>query len=87
MSLSQVALAWCAQQLDVTSPIIGPRTMEHLEDNLRALDITLGRDDLECIDDAIPPGSHDISPYYETDPQAKYVSLGLSQTLLPTLPP
>ena len=33
---SQLALAWCAHQPGITSPIIGPRTMEQLEDNLRA---------------------------------------------------
>jgi hypothetical protein len=34
----QVALGWCARQPGVTSPIIGPRTMGQLEDNLGALD-------------------------------------------------
>ncbi len=34
---SQLALAWCVQQPGVTSPIVGPRTLEHLQDNLGAL--------------------------------------------------
>src|SRR3712207_7050478 len=40
-TLSQLALAWCVQQPGVTSPIIGPRTMEQLEDNLAALTVTI----------------------------------------------
>ena len=33
-TLAQFTLAWCLQQPGITSPIIGPRTMEQLEDNL-----------------------------------------------------
>ena len=35
-TLSQLALAWVQQQPGVTSPIIGPRTMEQFEDNMGA---------------------------------------------------
>ncbi|MEP0765767.1 MAG: aldo/keto reductase [Fimbriimonadia bacterium] len=35
----QLALAWCASQPSITSPIIGPRTMDLLEDNLLSLSI------------------------------------------------
>lgn len=38
---SQIALAWVLAQPGVVSPIIGPRTMAHLEDNLGALDLSL----------------------------------------------
>lgn len=40
----------------VTSPIIGPRTMEHLDSQLGAADITLGSDILDAIDEIVPPG-------------------------------
>ncbi len=43
VTLPQLALAWVVQQPGVTSPIIGPRTMEHLVDNLGALDVTFSR--------------------------------------------
>ncbi|GIV96733.1 MAG: aldo/keto reductase [Herpetosiphonaceae bacterium] len=65
-TLSQLALAWCLRQPGVTSPIIGPRTMEQLEDNLRALDIAMSDEDRACIDEIIPPGRM-ISPFYEAD--------------------
>ena len=65
-SLSQFALAWCAQQPGVTSPIIGPRTMDQLEDNLRALDVTITAEDRAQIDQVAPPGRM-VSPYYEAE--------------------
>ena len=65
-TLSQLALAWCASQPGVTSPIIGPRTMEQLEDNLGALAITLSAEDQAAIDRLVPPGRM-VSPFYEAD--------------------
>jgi aryl-alcohol dehydrogenase-like predicted oxidoreductase len=38
LSLSQFSLAWLLAQDGVTSPIIGPRTPDQLEDNLGAMD-------------------------------------------------
>jgi aryl-alcohol dehydrogenase-like predicted oxidoreductase len=65
-SMSQFALAWCAQQPGVTSPIIGPRTMEQLEDNLKALELTIDAQDRVRVDEIIPPGRM-VSPFYEAD--------------------
>jgi len=62
----QVALAWVGQQAGVTAPIIGPRTMEQLEDNLGAIDVVLTPDDLRRFDEVSPPGRV-IVPYYEAD--------------------
>ncbi len=61
---SQVALAWNAAQPGITAPIIGPRTMEQLEDNLGAADIELTDEDHERIDAVAPPGRA-IVPFYE----------------------
>ncbi len=44
-SISQVALAWLLAQPVVTSPIIGPRNLEQLEDNLASLEVTLSEED------------------------------------------
>jgi aryl-alcohol dehydrogenase-like predicted oxidoreductase len=63
-SLSQLALAWCLAQPGVTSPIVGPRTLEQLEDNLGALDLTLSASDRATIDAIVPPGTH-VSNFYE----------------------
>ena len=65
-SISQFALAWCAGQPGITSPIIGPRTMEQLEDNLGAAAVKVTDEDKARIDALIPPG-REIVPYYEAD--------------------
>jgi len=65
-SVSQLALAWCAQQPAITSPIIGPRTMEQLVDNLGAADVLVTDEDRERIDSAITPGRA-VVPYYQAD--------------------
>ena len=41
----------------VTSPIIGPRTMEHLESQLPALELRLSPDVLDRIDEIVAPGT------------------------------
>ncbi len=43
---ARVALAWVASQPGVTSPIIGARTIEQLDDNLSAADIVLSADQI-----------------------------------------
>ncbi len=63
-TMSQFALAWCVQQPGITSPIIGPRTMEQLEDNLKALGVNITDEDRAKIDDLIAPGQM-VSPFYE----------------------
>ena len=65
-TLSQLALAWTMHQPGVTSPIIGPRTMEQLEDNLKALDLQITDEDRKTSDELVPPGTM-ISPFYEAD--------------------
>lgn len=56
-NLAQYALAWTLTNPIVTAPIIGPRTMEHLEDNLGALDVRIPPEHLRRIDELVPPGS------------------------------
>lgn len=63
-TLSQLALAWCRTRPGITSPIIGPRTLEQLEDNLGAGDLDFSAEELAAIDAACPPGRM-ISPFYE----------------------
>ncbi len=65
-TMSQLALAWVMHQPGVTSPIIGPRTMDQLKDNLKALDIQLGPANYKRIDEIIPPGTN-ASPFYEAN--------------------
>jgi aryl-alcohol dehydrogenase-like predicted oxidoreductase len=53
-------------QPGVTSPIIGPRNMEQLEDNLGAADVEITDADREKIDQVAPPGRATV-PYYQAD--------------------
>ena len=54
---ANVALAWLLHQRAVTSPIIGPRTMEQLEGAMRALSLPLEIDILKQLDELFPgPG-------------------------------
>jgi aryl-alcohol dehydrogenase-like predicted oxidoreductase len=57
MSIIELALGFVLEHPAVTSPIIGPRTMEHLESQLPALDLRLSRDVLDRIDEIVPPGT------------------------------
>ena len=54
----QLAIAFAAQHPGVTAPIIGPRTMEHLESQLPAASLTLTDDILDRIDEIDPPGTN-----------------------------
>jgi len=46
-SVAQVALRWIMQQPGVTCPIIGAKTLKHLEDNLGAIRIQLSDDHMK----------------------------------------
>jgi aryl-alcohol dehydrogenase-like predicted oxidoreductase len=56
MSLIQMAIAFVTRHPAVTSAIIGPRTMEHLEPYLTAADTELSSDLLDRIDEIVRPG-------------------------------
>jgi aryl-alcohol dehydrogenase-like predicted oxidoreductase len=49
---AQVALAWLLTRRGVTSPILGARTVAQIEDNLGALDVVLGPDELHRLEAA-----------------------------------
>jgi len=51
-SVSQVALAWLLSNPLITSPIIGPRSLEQLEDNLGAVAFRLTAEETKSLDDA-----------------------------------
>jgi aryl-alcohol dehydrogenase-like predicted oxidoreductase len=54
---ADVALAWVLRHPAVTAPIIGPRTMQQLDDALRALDLKLSDDTVARLDEIFPgPG-------------------------------
>jgi aryl-alcohol dehydrogenase-like predicted oxidoreductase len=56
MPLIHMALAFVINHPAVTAAIIGPRTLEQLESQLGAADVTLSDDVLDRIDEIVPPG-------------------------------
>ena len=51
---ANVALAWLLHQDGVTAPIIGPRTMEQLDEPLRAVTLELSGDTRQQLDEIFP---------------------------------
>ena len=56
LTLIELSIAFVLRHPAVTSAIIGPRTMEHLESQLAAADVRLSDDVLNRIDEIVPPG-------------------------------
>jgi aryl-alcohol dehydrogenase-like predicted oxidoreductase len=76
LSLIHMALAFTLAHPAITAPIIGPRTMEQLESQLGAADVTLSTEVLDRIDEIVPPGVTLATA------DAGYVSPALSDRLL-----
>ena len=57
VSLPVLGVAWTLVHPAVTSSIIGPRTMEQLEQLLQAAEVRLSAETLDAIDRIVPPGS------------------------------
>jgi aryl-alcohol dehydrogenase-like predicted oxidoreductase len=61
LPLTHMAMAFVMAHPGVTSAIIGPRTMQHLDDLLAGVDVVLSDEILDRIDKIVPPGV-DIGP-------------------------
>jgi len=59
---ANISIAWLHNQPGVTSPIIGPRTIQQLESSQRALEINFTKESLSKLDTIFPPAG--ISPQY-----------------------
>lgn len=65
VALSQFALAWVIANPVVTSAIIGPRTIEQYEDNLKAAGCTITLEDEKIVDSLVQPGEHTGKGYHD----------------------
>ncbi len=54
---AQLAVLWVKDQPGVTAPLMGPRTMKHLEDVLPVADMNLDDETRSACDALVPPGS------------------------------
>jgi aryl-alcohol dehydrogenase-like predicted oxidoreductase len=57
ITLIQLAIAFVLRHPAITAALIGPRTMEQLESQLAASDVTLDEAGLDRIDEIVPPGT------------------------------
>jgi aryl-alcohol dehydrogenase (NADP+) len=57
MSLTHMAMAFAMAHPAVTSAILGPRTMEQLDDLLSGAELALDDEILDRIDEVVPPGT------------------------------
>ena len=57
ITTAQLALLWCMVQPGVTSPITGPRTLEHIQSFIAVMEMTLSGEDLQKIDALVHPGN------------------------------
>ena len=57
LPMTHLAMAFAIAHPGVTSAIIGPRTMEQLDDLLASVDVSLSDDILDRIDEIVPPGT------------------------------
>ena len=75
-TVPQVAIAWLLGVEGVTAPIVGPRTLAHLEDLLGAVDVQLSDDERARLEAPAPPP--------ETSPQRMLTGqVGLERYSLP----
>lgn len=54
---AQLAVLWVKDQPGITAPLMGPRTIGHLEDLLKVAEMTLDDDTRAACDELVPPGS------------------------------
>jgi len=54
---AQIAIAWLLAQGKDIIPIPGTKRIERLEENIKAVDIELSKDDLKKINDVAPVGA------------------------------
>ncbi len=63
IDLPALTHTWLQQRPGITCPIVGPRTVDHLRAALQTVKITLTKEELERIDEVIPPGTR-VSDFY-----------------------
>ena len=70
LPMTHLAIAFAIAHPGVTSAIIGPRTMEQLDDLVAATEVTLTDEILDQIDSIVPPGTNIGTPD-EATPQPR----------------
>jgi aryl-alcohol dehydrogenase-like predicted oxidoreductase len=70
ISPAQLAMLWSKDQPGITAPLMGPRTLEQLEEILPVAEMTLDDETRAACDELVPPGSV-VSDFHNTAPWMK----------------
>jgi len=70
VTTAQLALLWCMLQPAVTSPIVGPRTLEHIKSFLPVMDMTLSTEETQALDEIVHPGNA-LADFHNSNPWMK----------------
>jgi aryl-alcohol dehydrogenase-like predicted oxidoreductase len=70
ISPAQLAILWTKDQPGITAPLMGPRTIEQLEELLPVAEMTLDDETRAACDKLVPPGSV-VSDYHNSAPWMK----------------
>lgn len=65
LSPAQLGVLWCKDQPGITAPLVGPETIEHVEDMIPILEMELSDELREACDNLVPPGSH-VANFHNT---------------------
>lgn len=65
---AQIALAWVFSKDVITTPIVGVSKMEHLEQEVEALEIDLSIEETECLEELYQP--RDLIGHHGGQPMA-----------------
>lgn len=74
LASAQLALLWAKDQPSVTAPLMGPRTLAHLEELLPVAEMSLDEETRAACDALVPPGSA-VADFHNTSGWMK-MSLG-----------
>lgn len=85
-SAAQVALNWVCRRPEITSPVIGARTIEQLEDNIRCLDIRLTDEQLVRLDSLTRPALSFPHDYLNNSPVYRNGGLSINGEQAPASP-
>lgn len=70
LSTAQYALLWCMVQPGITAPIIGPRTLQHIESFIPVMEQSLSSEEIQQFDELVHPGNA-VADFHNSNPWMK----------------
>lgn len=70
LSTAQYALLWCMLQPGITAPIIGPRTLQHIESFIPVMEQSLSSEERQQFDELVHPGNA-VADFHNSNPWMK----------------